>query len=108
MNKEYVDINGNIVVEDEKGNKSPIEYRDNLDEVLVQENIIETMQMEKQELEQKRANFHKNEKSNKQYNLFPFVIGLIGPIVAIAILSQFGIFDLEPFCNIFIKSFIIN
>lgn len=44
MNKEYIYINGNVVVKDELGNQKPIEYSDNIDEILKKENIIEAIE----------------------------------------------------------------
>ena len=43
MNKEYTYFNGKAIIRNENGNQPPIEYYDNLDAVLVQENVIETM-----------------------------------------------------------------
>ena len=50
MNKEYTYINGKVIISDENGNKTQSEYYDNLDEVLVKENIIETMEDKIEEL----------------------------------------------------------
>lgn len=97
MNKEYIYIDGNIILEDEKGNRNPIEYRDNIDEILIQENIIETMENEKQELERKSIRFNKNIKFKKRDIFFPLVAGISSPILAYIILNYFGIFDIEPF-----------
>lgn len=44
MNKEYTYFNGKAIIRNENGNQPPIEYYDNLDAVLVQENVIETME----------------------------------------------------------------
>ena len=55
MNKEYVYVDGKVVIEDEKGNKKIDNYTDNLDEVLIQENLIESLEqiIEKLEYEKK-------------------------------------------------------
>ena len=47
MNKEYTYIDGKAIVEDENGSKRVVEYSEYLDEILVQENIIESMEYEK-------------------------------------------------------------
>lgn len=44
MNKEYTYIDGKVIIKDENGYQTLIEYYDNLDEVLVQENLIETIE----------------------------------------------------------------
>ena len=44
MNVSYTYIDGKAIISDKNGNQVPIEYYDNLDEVLVQENIIETIE----------------------------------------------------------------
>lgn len=44
MNKEYTYLDGKAIISDENGKQSLIEYFDNLDYILVQENIIETME----------------------------------------------------------------
>lgn len=44
MNKEYTYIDGKAIIRNENENQPPIEYYDNLDAVLVQENVIETME----------------------------------------------------------------
>ena len=74
MNKEYLDINGNIVVEDENGVKKPVEYRDNLDEVLIQENIIELMKLKKRELQENLNYYNSTKKTRKGFILFPFIV----------------------------------
>lgn len=51
MNKEYVGINGNVIVSDENGNLAHLKLTENIEEVLMQENIIE--QLEKKILETK-------------------------------------------------------
>ena len=44
MNVSYTYIDGKAIIFDENGNQVPVEYYDNLDEVLVQENIVETIE----------------------------------------------------------------
>ena len=43
MNKGYTYIDGKVVVSDDQGNQRQIDYYDNLEEVLVEENIIEEL-----------------------------------------------------------------
>ena len=44
MNKEYIFDNGKVLVKDENNNERVIEYSDNLDKILVQENVIELLE----------------------------------------------------------------
>ena len=61
MNKEYIYIAGKVIVTDENGTQNSVEYYDNLDEVLIQENLIETM-------EDKISKLEKESKDYKKYN----------------------------------------
>lgn len=62
MNKEYIYIDGKVIVKDENGNQTPIEYYDNLDEVLVQENLIETIENQILDLENESQKLKKENK----------------------------------------------
>ena len=68
MNKNYIYNDGTVTVIDENGNARPIEYSDNLEEILIQENLIEEMENEFKELE-------KVDKKTKRYipNFVPAV-----------------------------------
>ena len=59
MNKEYVYKDGKVLVIDENGNQKILDYYDNLDDVLIQENLIETMQNKEQKLERKISHLKK-------------------------------------------------
>ena len=50
MNVSYTYIDGKAIIFDENGNQVPVEYYDNLDEVLIQENIVETIENKIKEL----------------------------------------------------------
>ena len=61
MNQGYTYKEGKAIVKTDKGVKEPIEYYDNLNEALVQENLIETMEnnilsLEKESEEYKKIN----------------------------------------------------
>ena len=80
MNQGYTYKEGKAIVKTDKGIKEPIEYYDNLDEVLLQENLIETMENNILSLEKESENYKKN--NRKHY--FPFF--LLGvPIVLITL-----------------------
>lgn len=65
MNKEYIYLDGKVIISDEKNNKIQSEYYDNLDEVLVQENLIEQMREQIKKLEKESHRCKKNH--NKRY-----------------------------------------
>lgn len=65
MNKEYTYIEGKVVISDEHDSKTQRDYYDNLDKVLVQENLIETMEKTIEELEEESKSYQK--KNSKHY-----------------------------------------
>ena len=84
MNKEYTYIDGKVIVKDENGTQNPIEYYDNLDEVLIQENLIETMEKKISKLEKESEDYKKHNKKHYIPIIFPFglLATLIGPAYA--------------------------
>ncbi len=50
MNVSYTYIDGKAIIFDENGNQVPINYYNNLDDVLIQENVIETIENKIKEL----------------------------------------------------------
>ena len=44
MNVSYTYIDGKAIIFDENGNQVPVEYYDNLEDILVQENVVETIE----------------------------------------------------------------
>lgn len=94
MNKSYIYLDGKVIIEDENNNKTLTEYYDNLDEVLIQENLIETMEKRIKELEQEMETYKNC--SGKRYIpvILPFTILLstIGTPIVIKFLTGF-----EPF-----------
>ena len=67
MNKEYIYMDGKVVVRDEKGNVRKIEYSDNLDKILIKENEIEKIQKRIQRLMKEKENY-------KAENFFPYFL----------------------------------
>ncbi len=85
MNKGYIIIDGKAITCDENGVREPIEYYDNLDQVLVEENVIE-------ELEKKITNLEKEleqypEVRKKYIPLYTYAI--IAGIAFIPIVSKY-------------------
>lgn len=81
MNKEYTYLNGECIVEDEYGRKKLVEYTDKTEEILIQENVIETLENDSYKSKMKyvkEQTREKNIKSSKWFNLTMLVL----PIVA--------------------------
>lgn len=74
MNKEYTYIDGKVIVEDTEGNKRQVEYTDNLDEILVEENRVEILENKIKKLEEESRRYQKNYKYNK---IFPWAVLVI-------------------------------
>ena len=114
MNKEYVYLNGKCVIEDENGERRLEEYTDKTDEILVTENVIETLENDLRETRQeinKRKGLVKSDRnvtifSAISFTLIPpviqlFLIFLVGP-GASAILAE------TSFLLPFLKGFILS
>ena len=67
MNKEYTYIDGKVIVEDTEGNKRQVEYSDNFDKILVEENRIELLEDKIKTLEEESRKYKKDYKYNKIY-----------------------------------------
>lgn len=85
MNKEYVYIDGKVIIEDENGNKKVQQYSDKTEEILVQENLIETIEERIKKLGER---IKKNNISNKPY------IPVILPTVIFALIIVMPIVNL--------------
>lgn len=84
MNKEYTYIDGKAIIRDENGNQKPIEYYDNLDKVLVQENVVETIEDRISHLEKAKQKYENcGIKKYKPFILIFFALEvLISPALA--------------------------
>lgn len=82
MNKQYMYLNGNIVVSDENGMKPAIPYRDNIEDILVLENEIEFLENGLREttekLESKKSDREFRNKDSKK-------ISIIGSVMAVGV-----------------------
>ena len=74
MNKEYTYIDGKVILRDDNGNQTLTEYYDNLDDVLIQENLIETMENEIEKSNNKYLELSNETKGCKKTNLTKKVI----------------------------------
>ena len=94
MNKEYMYIDGKVVISDENGKQTLTEYSDNLDAILAQENVIETMENRILELEKDSQFYKKN--SRKHYIPTELPITVLMATVGINLFSYF-LSDTNPF-----------
>lgn len=93
MNKEYTYIDGKVIIKDENGEQKPGEYYDNLDKVLVQENVIETMEDRIKVLETESEKYKKENKKRFIPIIFPlFAIAPALMPVLLFLFGDFGIF----------------
>lgn len=117
MNKEYTYIDGKVIVRDNWNSQKLVEYCDNLEEVLIQENLIELMENEEERLNEKYIETTKKIKGNKKINILKKIIlpyGIMGVLVLLlTILSNLlfpSFLTLIPSFKIFINivSFVIG
>lgn len=88
MNKEYIYVDGKVILKDDLGNAKQIEYCDNLNDILIQENLIETMQNKIDKLKEDSTQY---KKCNKKFIPFMFIIGeLFSLIIPTIILYLMG------------------
>lgn len=85
MNKEYFYVNGKVVIEGQNGNKRLEDYSDNLDEILVQENLIETIEASIKDLEKKN---HKLDDAKKKKKYIPW--GFIAFFLVVSTIFSLG------------------
>ena len=82
MNKQFMYLNGNIIVSDEKGMKPAIPYRDNIEDILILENEIEFLEKrlkeDSEKLETKKSDREFRNKDSKK-------ISIIGSFMAVGI-----------------------
>ena len=70
MNQEYIDKDGTVIILDEKGNRLIREHKDNIEKILTQENLIETLENKKDKIK----NELKAKKVKEHYSpIYPFV-----------------------------------
>ena len=90
MNKEYIYKDGKALILDDKDNQKIVEYYDNLDKVLVQEDLIEAMEEEIKKLEQETTKYKKDSKTSRKFWVwYPFLLFTFGPLIMFPLLSNF-------------------
>ncbi len=84
MNKEYIIIDDKAVIIDEKGNKSIVEYYDNLEKVLKQENVVEELEKELDKSLKRKDRLEAHIENQKYNSFMPLALGafcsLITPV----------------------------
>jgi len=117
MNKDYIYIDGILIVEDENFKKRIVDYTDNFEEVLKQENLIETMKSEKVDLKKKLDKCLEKKKDCKTDIKFSFIlyvlfnamiyfiyIKMFGTNPILIDTPRFGIIDYKILHNVFLTS----
>ena len=88
MNKEYLQVNDNVVVNDDNGIQSPREYTDNIEEILITENIIEDINI-KLPIKQQNLEVKQNIVKNYKKGIFSTLILFVGvPLIGTPIISN--------------------
>ena len=94
MNKEIINIDGKMIIEDEKGLKKEVECSDNLVEILEEENDIELLENKKYDMYQEISNIEdqiSNEKKERiKLKKELIIINIIVPILTIAMFNKFS------------------
>ena len=80
MNKEYTYIDGKVIIRDNHGEQKQSEYYDNLEDILVEENLIETMENKIDELEEQISKIKKDkpQKYRPTYTFLLLFVSLLG------------------------------
>lgn len=89
MIREYIYMDGKVIIHSDWGNYELLEYRDNLEEILIQENLIELMENEEEKLNEKYIEKTKKIKGNKTTNILKKIILPYAIMVVLAMLTTF-------------------
>ena len=119
MNKECIVKNGIAIIKDENGNEREVTNCDNLDDILVQENLIETIQNVLNALEDSSFSFLKHKLRDILCIPIPVLETILVPSIMMymtnisnnsvvdgMIYTRFGLMDKEKFLAIFIGIFL--
>ena len=115
MNGKYTYLDGKVIIEDENGKKKIVEYTNHLDEILVQENLIESLENELVEVDRDIERSKKLNKTNKNVTIFSAVSFALIPVIMQFLLKMLLgenaseiMLSTEPMMLPFIKGFIIS
>lgn len=91
MNKEFIKVDDKIIITNDKGMKRPVNYRDNMEDILISEDIIEEIEKNIPEIKEK---LNKLENNKKFIKIKPFVIMVCSILIAMLILPIIGVLSL--------------
>jgi len=106
MNKECIYINGNVLVEDENRKKKEVQYQDNIEEILYEENVIESIENKRNELIYKKAriNLKLKKKTNKVFRIILILSSIISAVIIpqtmLNITALIGVFHVKDVITI--------
>ena len=106
MNKECIYINGNVLVEDENRKKKEVQYQDNIEEILYEENVIESIGNKRNELIYKKAriNLKLKKKTNKVFRIILILSSIISAVIIpqtmISTTALLGVFHVKDVVTI--------
>ena len=87
MNKQFMYVNGTIIVSDNRGMKPAISYVDNIEDILILENEIEFLELE---LDEDRKKLESKKKERDYRNRDSKKISIVGSIMAVGISFGMG------------------
>lgn len=119
VNKQVMYYDGVAIVKDENGNERKIQNCDNLDDILVEENVIETIQNQINVLEYNSLLFSKYRLGDMLSIPMPTLITILVPSIMMHITSslnrsiidgmiytKFGLVEKDKFLSVFIAAFL--
>jgi len=88
MKKKYILIDDKAIIEDENYKKTICDYHTNINDVLIEENIVETIENNIKTLEEESEKFRLEHKERKKIMIAPIVAGILIPLVMVPILFE--------------------
>lgn len=87
MNKEYMIIDDTVIVEDENREKRIMENSSNLEEILIQENIVETIENKLKEIEKLEKIDNDARKYNKRWYI-PIIVIVLSVNISLLLMNS--------------------
>lgn len=91
MNKEFIEVDDKIIITNDEGMKRPVNYRDNMEDILISEDIIEEIENTIPTIKNKLENLEKNKSF---INIRPIGIMVCSILITMIILPYIGLFSL--------------
>lgn len=105
MNKEFIKVDDKIIITTDEGMKRPVNYRDNMEDILISEDIIEEIENTIPKIEKELKEL---EKSKNFIKIRPIGIMVCSILIAIITLPFIGALSLAVPCACAIASKLIN